>query len=1078
MSAQSWHLSNLTHAQVAYRAMEMPNVPEHYRAAELLGLPLGSNASHYCLSTDYSDVRKLHSFGGNLFHADYAEPAEDAGPADPMFEAETIHFPMPIVSAEGNVLDDSACANYTATKTSIIGTLMSLSLMFGYECVKGALRGRDVKWDDIDTELWDPEYDPTDGLIRMQCHLLTDQASSEQRAWQSLHQELPGVAFLPLGHRLSNNCKDIVPELSRAAAAFRRYLRGPMSSCRNQGILMTTLKNLIKEAHESSKKASERPYAEQLKVEAGKTSIAAALEAGLGRLQHGTAARWFRTTQLAELLLNHRYAYLCVLSAIAATEGKDGAQDNAVPSGDGIDSGEDFELFDLDEDDEDRQHFQGSKPMQGCYATHLLQALKPCSNAICQAQLDLTKSQYKLFLLLEHVNSIAPDDDKLLEDPEYLEIYRQFIDPDAEAGIALTTAAFQKKLAARRWDLYKNFMAETIAEGTKNKNAAPYFMKMLSPICNSFFFDTHDPQFGLWESICKGAKEYDVEKLKALADNPPFPHNVFGKRAFKCCVDGNLEWVGEQVNSANDSRPLYEKESEAQWKERATYKTKMSAAQSNWSKLVMRMMSSQKHPRYSSLPACQHPERLNTITVERFLQAMKPVFEGEPESDEALQHCLKEFEKADVEEAGGAARFQTKRLMDLKELLESAKKAYYGRDPERRKLYPARQRSVVDAAGDLSFISVPGWDLGFRGVEAEATMEHKLDWLRRFFKQQASGWVIDRLEFLERVKEKGFLPLVHTGRKECAAAFKFRKGYWWGIRLLPVGGWDEYVWRFPTVPDDVAFLSGLVCDWDVYTHWVEGGCMGPGEFHVIMEDLDQDLCTGQEVQSEYFQWMQPGMQVDLLQPFLDQYPMITRTHLEAANSADRKTIFRMFNDGNRLTDEQVAKLANRLTLKAKPIISSHLEAKKAKIAKQDATTGELLATAKSHRQQQGQKPDRVRITYEKDTRVVAKSKLRPGVTAEGNVYENVFTTLAPCVAFATGRENDDVVVEQEDHMVDELDMWCEEEDDVEEAESSGSSDESPKTDGKGNKRKKNKNMASKMQAMRKGPAMKKMKKSK
>eukprot|EP00392_Amoebophrya_sp_AT5.2_P013604 g13733.t1 len=813
------------------------------------------------------------------------------------------------------------------------------------------------------------------------------------------------------------------------------------------------------------------------------------------------------------MLQEHRNCYMYVLSAIAATEGKDAKKDQCVPDLQ-AEPNDDFEVLDLEEDDEDEEWFKGEKPMQGCYATHLLNALKAATESLCQVQIDLTASQYKFFLLLEHVNGIASDDEDLLKDPAYLAIYKQFLDADALGGFALNTPQLNKKLGQQRWNVYKNFIAETVVEGTKSKNAHPYFLKLLGPICNSFFFETHDPAFGLWESLAHGNKDFDLDKLLALANAPPFPHTVFGKRSFRCCNEGNLEWVHGQVKAANDSRPIFEKETEAQWKERCTYKNKMNAAASNWSKLVMRMLAVQDHARYNALPVSVDEQKLTTLPVERVLQAMTPIFDGMDETDEEIKTTLDAFLKEEIAAAGGKGRYQTKRLVELKELLEKHRKAFNSSKPEKRREYPQRYRDVVHAAGDTKFTSYRGADVGFRGVKAEVTTQQKLDETNRFFKEQASSWVCDRLELSTRLKKESFFPLLHVATERCCAVFKFKDGYFYGIDLILVGEWKQCVWRFPVTPQEVVFRCDLLCEWDAYTHIIEGGRMGKDNYHVIMEEVWDDIVEGKEVKNCYFRWMKTEQQLHLMQPFLDAHPILTTDHLECANSDKRQKIFKMFNDGNTLSPDEQLELAAKLTRTSKEIIPSYIEAKKKRIEEQlakaaakatetgrkkpeqpedkkaasgitrlaamhvfyfyDAVTREVLAKAKSHRQKQGLLPDRIRIHYEKNKRVVLDSTVHPSCTAEGNPLDNVTACLLPSVCFATNKEIDDIAIEEGVEMVDEMELWYEDEDDedADDGDDGADDDEKPEKPMKKMQMKKMNNAA----AASKPPAMKKQRK--
>jgi len=139
-------------------------------------------------------------------------------------------------------------------------------IMFGTDHLTSMLYEANLPY--LDTPLtWEDaeRRDPCDGKVRTQARLLSDQGSPEMRNWQLLYCWFEGVAFLPYGHRLSNNVKGLIPAIDASAAAMRRYLRGPLGTARNQGTFRHATERLIEEAEKNPQKAMRRPWAAQLK---------------------------------------------------------------------------------------------------------------------------------------------------------------------------------------------------------------------------------------------------------------------------------------------------------------------------------------------------------------------------------------------------------------------------------------------------------------------------------------------------------------------------------------------------------------------------------------------------------------------------------------------------------------------------------------------------------------------------------------------------------------------------------------------------------------------------------------------
>eukprot|EP00392_Amoebophrya_sp_AT5.2_P002350 g2355.t1 len=197
--------------------------------------------SQYCFNHDFSNVLKDHKIGTNV-----AEP-------DPTKKA----------------------MKYDAAKLSTCATINNSINAFGKLATKNILRPRSKTLEDIDTDVWacpDEENIDTEGKLPLQWHILSDQGSPELRTCQLIFEWFPGVFRDPWCHKLSNNTKNLVPELAQGAAASKSFFNGPFGTGGNQGKLRNSARMLAKEcAEDPGKTASRWGAAKVLETYPGKT---------------------------------------------------------------------------------------------------------------------------------------------------------------------------------------------------------------------------------------------------------------------------------------------------------------------------------------------------------------------------------------------------------------------------------------------------------------------------------------------------------------------------------------------------------------------------------------------------------------------------------------------------------------------------------------------------------------------------------------------------------------------------------------------------------------------------------------
>eukprot|EP00392_Amoebophrya_sp_AT5.2_P012403 g12506.t1 len=245
----------------------LQHVSDHY------GIPLGSERSSYCITYDYSDVRKVHAWGGILT---WPEDVEEDG----VTKTETLKKGLPLVSA---LVENGAQkkATYEATKLSCIAYLNYMCEVFGSErFLSTVYMNRDHPVRDMDITPWKVPKDVCDGVCRIQGHVLCDQGGPEGRFCQTASAHVPLTFKLPYAHRVSNNVKDIAPKIAASSKAWRSFLNGPKGKKASQGLFRGCQADLHKRAEAESGEVMQLPHAVNVIAASAGNTLAECLKNG------------------------------------------------------------------------------------------------------------------------------------------------------------------------------------------------------------------------------------------------------------------------------------------------------------------------------------------------------------------------------------------------------------------------------------------------------------------------------------------------------------------------------------------------------------------------------------------------------------------------------------------------------------------------------------------------------------------------------------------------------------------------------------------------------------------------------
>mmetsp|Transcript_17939 Transcript_17939/g.44793 ORF Transcript_17939/g.44793 Transcript_17939/m.44793 type:complete len:533 (+) Transcript_17939:1140-2738(+) len=456
-------------------------------------------------------------------------------------------------------------------------------------------------------------------------------------------------------------------------------------------------------------------------------------------------------------------------------------------------------------------------------------------------------------------------------------------------------------------------------------------------------------------------------------------------------------------------------------------------------------------------------ENCARVSADRVLNVLDSAPPGFDLDDDTVKETLKAVDRDGQLFAGGNSKYQTERLHELKNLTSKWKQRHS--DPEGG--FPEQCRKVIDWVGRPNFTSFSAHEVGFRAVMADYVIKEKEDPVTREYSEQVSGHMAERLEFDEKIRQRGAAILVKNGQ---AIAATGRKGaYWYGLELVKHPD-PEYhgVFFFPTKPEDVVFRCGILRQTSAPQKEFKATTR-KGVFEIDLgADFEDDLIHGEKVHADYFQYAPESMQMHLLGPWLEKTSGLDESHLQRATKATRMKIWQNYRDGNELNESEIETLKAVLGPQAQEFlfnpstsaardarVEREVEAAAARAGKvanrkemelngdRNAASGitrqravlvfdlyeatkkskRHLAQARPHRRQQGLLPDRIRLTYMENVVKTSGVVLHPSVTAEGEPLSNVERVLVPACALAAAVDVEKIIVEERSVVSDEVSCW-------------------------------------------------------
>eukprot|EP00392_Amoebophrya_sp_AT5.2_P002349 g2354.t1 len=622
---------------------------------------------------------------------------------------------------------------------------------------------------------------------------------------------------------------------------------------------------------------------------------------------------------------------------------------------------------------------------------------------IRDAQDDLAASHSDLYDLLMALNSKDGEDPTLLGNPTTLLRAQRYLDPSLTKDSTMTTPQIQKKIQKNRMHIWKCVFADVCSVIGKSVSHKRGGLKLLARTANAAAFQLFDPNFGIWESLVEKRFDHNEpseETIRRAYQSSSFNWSVFAKRSGACYIRNQVKRLERQVGIVSASFPLTEYEQETQFQTNVLLKKWAAADATNFSKELDRQRRAERHTRYFPAPQIGRPDRTNSVSASVLTSPrMHSKISNHSINSASLTAMMNDTQTQQVVAVDNEDKFFTKRLQDLKnELTETIS----GKGSEE---WPAELKEVVAGVCDKNVVTSGPTTLGLRGIEFRTLLKRGCHPLKNKFHRTCGRWWMEKKNIAARIKEQGGVVM----RNGNTAAWIPMAGNAFIFHLkMSKNMNDDNKLHWRKADDFANFDADYFDEWDLYD--------GP---LIIKEDqyggvwLEIDPAKwllAKDMQIEYFPHADPEVQVHMLEEFCEMHPRMKSYMVKRMSSFTRGRLFTEFMLGNRLSEnvlerieqkfgnkeevlgldgeewdekmhkEKIAKLAKKAGKESGPQQQKEREEKAVhtpgktrkspliRLTIYDMSRGRphLRATARSHRVEQGAKPDVLRLYWEND----------------------------------------------------------------------------------------------------------------
>eukprot|EP00392_Amoebophrya_sp_AT5.2_P010062 g10093.t1 len=1064
---QRMHLQALLQFKLSMAIMQNRGAM-YSRLAECLGVKASKKRKgFFWWSHDYSTARSRHVWGQSVFMAtdDVSMPPLTSSAELPAlgFDSQlqqpqepkalptyVAFFPNHQTNAEADPSEPKK--NYKATVESGVALVGKLVELFGKERVESVIRDRRTSWRDMDLGPFEVDKENSAWLFSM--GLMSDQGSPEMRTWQAILQSFPGHAATAWGHKSSNMCKGLVPEVDELTAFWRAYCRA--SSGQHQGDQRSAVEFLRKEYATNPGKTLARPWAREVLKASNKKSLGEAL-CDVATFVHGSDCRWFGPTiccrsfqkNMASIRMTTRL--LCtkeskkLIEAQGARVGPD-HEEVQLPELDF-----DFVLLNLDNiDDELSNGFLQSFAKRGRkfkgWNTELGERLHRADESKLRLQIHMTEPLFAFFQLQESLNSFSCTSMEMMRSPYILKQMKRLFDPDATPVSCYSVADIHDLFAARKKHVCQEVLCSISQQLWRGPDHFRVALKLYPRVLSQFLFDNFDPQHGLFESIDRGRYAATVEALECLGDYPPFDLSVDAKRCIKAHSVGRKELITEVHDGKNAGKPFYEKETEGQFQEKVTSKQRSVAGSSGFSKEVQRYIKSTRSRRHKPWPWGSNSGALRPVKLEAVIESMEQKqsdFPNVPLSDQEAQDCLDDVHETAIKAAGGLSAAMAAQFVEMKKSLTQH------HDDYKAGKWGAKITNAVKRCEGQDFTSYQPDNLGFRGVATKALLELEAEKPERTFMEGLGIEFADSKAIDFRLKEHGF--------------FIGSDGNSTSVVMVVTTATRNSTFRAPVSRKKVTPWGDYLGIINHYVGPLKTHATEEGEFRMKILQGPEHWIEWHEYAADHFFYATQEEQLHMLGSFLEESPGLTERVLVECGPRVRQRFFRMYLDdevleketikalvqyykpkewsafgqGDLIEDARIAQRNEQQAVRAagedNPRARREVENLQAAhgITRQRAATSyyfykkdkdeTLLGSARSHRRQQGALSDLVRLHWPAPAYRPTKVHYAPTCSSEGNVETNIRRVLLPRILREYGLTEDEVEMRTKTGLVCQLD---------------------------------------------------------
>jgi len=711
-------------------------------------------------------------------------------------------------------------------------------------------------------------------------------------------------------------------------------------------------------------------------------------------------------------------------------------------------------LLDID-NDEDDEAAQLPRNFQG-YATEMDAAFFDCTPEERKVQIRICESGYSFYQLLEGLNSFSGTSVNTFKNPDRRDMMKRFLDENCTRYSSYTTPELQVLLQRKREHIWKEMMAGPLSHCWRGKRYLQAARLVVARQVSCYFEDCFDPQWGLWESLDQGRHRPDKDALSIMMDNPPAPLSVDAKRLGKSFIFEGPASISEFIEWSGKSGPLGEWESEKDFRSRISYKAKVNADKTSFSKECDRYRRVVEHARHNLPELCENKGRLQPVPFSTALRTTEPdVFKVIcTDVQELMDRLSDEYDDA-CQKYGSPSAYFTEQFMQLKRTVEQTEEDY------NNKKWPTDLMAAVNFVADPNFTTYKAENLGCRGVKTKCAIDIQLNNLQRKFYEDAGCGYAEKKAFDMRLQNDGFFVMRDQGADQAYQCLSRFGGYVMGHEMNKYEDKKDTL-HMPKTNEDVVPLGDLSSILDLYD-----GRFGEifddekQEYFLILKDPDAWL-PWIEVAIAHFEFATIDEQIAILEDFMYENPRLQEIHLRRAPVKVRQRLCRMFLDRCKLDEATVDRFIEFFAPKeqstgmcgedyedaaaAAKTKKGQAEALKEKTrdrhtneVREGATVGitreraqkavywfnkhtnEYLGCARSHRCGQGKMPDKMRLHWKTHTYRPSKTFYAPSCHTTGNMEENVRLILLPKLCRECGLSPDDVLSIRHDQKVSDFD---------------------------------------------------------